>query len=76
MSREYPTIQSKLLTSDVFVRLMFSCPICLCINRAPALVTGVLLMSGEKMPDTIDSAFFYGKQQVTIAVEICSITLF
>lgn len=43
---------------------------CLCINRVPALVTAVLLISGEKMSDTIDSSFFYGKQQVTTNVEI------
>ncbi|XP_034740924.1 integral membrane protein GPR155 isoform X3 [Etheostoma cragini] len=30
----------------------------------PVLVTAVLLISGEKMPDTIDSAFFYGKPQM------------
>uniref|UniRef100_A0A4W6E6Z6 G protein-coupled receptor 155 n=1 Tax=Lates calcarifer TaxID=8187 RepID=A0A4W6E6Z6_LATCA len=31
----------------------------------PALVTAVMLISGEKMSDTIDSSFFYGKPQVT-----------
>lgn len=35
------------------------------INRVPALVTAALLISGERMSDTIDSSFFYGKQQVT-----------
>ncbi|XP_032384826.1 integral membrane protein GPR155 isoform X2 [Etheostoma spectabile] len=30
----------------------------------PVFVTAVLLISGEKMPDTIDSAFFYGKPQM------------
>lgn len=33
-------------------------------NRVPALATAVLLLSGEKMPDNIDSAFFYGRPQV------------
>uniref|UniRef100_A0A7N6AR25 DEP domain-containing protein n=1 Tax=Anabas testudineus TaxID=64144 RepID=A0A7N6AR25_ANATE len=36
----------------------------------PALVTAVLLISGEKMPDTIDSSFFYGKAQVIIIIII------
>uniref|UniRef100_A0A674DBE4 G protein-coupled receptor 155 n=1 Tax=Salmo trutta TaxID=8032 RepID=A0A674DBE4_SALTR len=30
----------------------------------PALVAAVLLVTGERMPDTIDSAFFYGRPQV------------
>ncbi|XP_051260967.1 integral membrane protein GPR155 [Dicentrarchus labrax] len=30
----------------------------------PALVTAVLLISGGKMSDTIDSSFFYGKPQI------------
>uniref|UniRef100_A0A673APW7 DEP domain-containing protein n=1 Tax=Sphaeramia orbicularis TaxID=375764 RepID=A0A673APW7_9TELE len=30
----------------------------------PALVTAMLLITGEKMSDTIDSSFFYGKNQV------------
>ncbi|XP_041700244.1 integral membrane protein GPR155-like isoform X1 [Coregonus clupeaformis] len=30
----------------------------------PALVAAVLLMTGVRMPDTIDSAFFYGRPQV------------
>uniref|UniRef100_A0A8C7HZ56 G protein-coupled receptor 155 n=1 Tax=Oncorhynchus kisutch TaxID=8019 RepID=A0A8C7HZ56_ONCKI len=29
----------------------------------PALVAAVLLVTGERMPDTIDSAFFYGRPQ-------------
>uniref|UniRef100_A0A4W5L1J8 G protein-coupled receptor 155 n=1 Tax=Hucho hucho TaxID=62062 RepID=A0A4W5L1J8_9TELE len=29
----------------------------------PALVAAVLLITGERMPDTIDSAFFYGRPQ-------------
>lgn len=42
----------------------------------PALVTGVLLISGEKMSDTIDASFFYGKQQLictTVVVALCII---
>ena len=34
------------------------------VNRVPALVAAVLLVTGERMPDTIDSAFFYGRPQV------------
>ncbi|XP_061092589.1 lysosomal cholesterol signaling protein isoform X2 [Conger conger] len=30
----------------------------------PVLVVGVLLIAGEKTPDNIDSAFFYGRSQV------------
>uniref|UniRef100_A0A8C7RBR0 G protein-coupled receptor 155a n=1 Tax=Oncorhynchus mykiss TaxID=8022 RepID=A0A8C7RBR0_ONCMY len=30
----------------------------------PALVAAVLLVTGERMPDTIDSAFFYGRPQI------------
>lgn len=47
----------------------FVCKICLDINRFPALATAILLISGEKMSDTIDSSFFYGKQQVTTSVK-------
>ena len=39
-------------------------PSCVDPDRAPAVVTAVLLMAGERMPDTIDSAFFYGRSQV------------
>uniref|UniRef100_A0A3Q3VL44 DEP domain-containing protein n=1 Tax=Mola mola TaxID=94237 RepID=A0A3Q3VL44_MOLML len=31
----------------------------------PIIITAVLLISGEKMSDTIDPSFFYGKRQVT-----------
>ncbi|XP_023261468.1 integral membrane protein GPR155 isoform X1 [Seriola lalandi dorsalis] len=43
----------------------------------PALLTAVLLISGEKMSGTIDSTFFYGKQQIicTIVVVAFSILL-
>lgn len=36
------------------------------LYRVPALVTAILLISGEKLPDTIDPTFFYGKLQVII----------
>ncbi|XP_046902225.1 integral membrane protein GPR155 isoform X2 [Hypomesus transpacificus] len=44
---------------------------------APAVVTAVLLMAGERMPDTIDSAFFYGRSQMicSTVVLVCSIVL-
>ncbi|XP_041806522.1 integral membrane protein GPR155 [Chelmon rostratus] len=43
----------------------------------PALATAILLISGEKMSDTIDSSFFYGKQQIisTTVVVAFSIVL-
>ncbi|XP_062313839.1 lysosomal cholesterol signaling protein isoform X1 [Osmerus eperlanus] len=43
----------------------------------PAVVTAVLLMAGERMPDTIDSAFFYGRSQMicSTVVLVCSIVL-
>ncbi|MFT7799549.1 integral membrane protein GPR155 isoform X2 [Arapaima gigas] len=43
----------------------------------PALILGILLMAGENIPGTIDSAFFYGRAQViaTAVVQSCSIVL-
>ncbi|MBN3300293.1 GP155 protein, partial [Amia calva] len=43
----------------------------------PAFIVGILLIAGEKMPDNIDSAFFYGKHQIisTAVVLSCSILL-
>ncbi|KAJ8403341.1 hypothetical protein AAFF_G00351130 [Aldrovandia affinis] len=43
----------------------------------PALLVGVLFIVGEKTPDTIDSAFFYGRPQIisTAVVLTCSIAL-
>ncbi|XP_028991681.1 integral membrane protein GPR155 [Betta splendens] len=41
----------------------------------PALVTAVLLISGEKQPDTIDSTFFYGKQQVLCTTVVVSVSI-
>ncbi|XP_068184580.1 lysosomal cholesterol signaling protein [Antennarius striatus] len=37
-----------------------------------ASVTAVLLISGEKMPDTIDSSFFYGKLQIIFTTVVVS----
>lgn len=34
------------------------------IYRLPGVAISILLMVGEKMPDTIDSAFFFGPAQV------------
>lgn len=34
------------------------------IYRVPGVAISILLMVGEKMPDTIDSAFFFGPPQV------------
>ncbi|CAB1327466.1 unnamed protein product [Coregonus sp. 'balchen'] len=41
----------------------------------PFLILGGLLLAGERMPDTIDSAFFYGRAQIisTAVVVSCSI---
>ncbi|XP_067299255.1 lysosomal cholesterol signaling protein isoform X2 [Pseudorasbora parva] len=48
----------------------------------PVLAVSVLLLSGERMPDTIDSAFFYGKTQVmctsvvlSVSIMLCGIAL-
>ncbi|XP_029604885.1 integral membrane protein GPR155 isoform X1 [Salmo trutta] len=41
----------------------------------PFLILGGLLLAGERMPDTVDSAFFYGRAQIisTAVVVSCSI---
>ncbi|XP_051762220.1 integral membrane protein GPR155 isoform X3 [Ctenopharyngodon idella] len=48
----------------------------------PVVAVSVLLLSGERMPDTIDSAFFYGKTQVMcssvvllVSIMLCGISL-
>ncbi|XP_070770945.1 lysosomal cholesterol signaling protein [Enoplosus armatus] len=41
----------------------------------PALVTAVLLISGEKMSDTIDSSFFYGKTQIICTTVVGSLSI-
>ncbi|XP_048048766.1 integral membrane protein GPR155 isoform X2 [Megalobrama amblycephala] len=48
----------------------------------PVVAVSVLLLSGERMPDTIDSAFFYGKTQVIFSsvvllasIMLCGISL-
>ena len=41
--------------------------VCVCVYvcvRVPFLVVGALLLMGERMDDTIDSAFYYGEAQV------------
>ncbi|XP_059199010.1 integral membrane protein GPR155 [Centropristis striata] len=42
---------------------------------APALVTAVLLISGEKLPDTIDPTFFYGKSQIICTTVVVSLSI-
>lgn len=39
----------------------------------PAFITAVLLISGEKMPDMIDSSFFYGKAQIICTTVVVSL---
>ncbi|XP_060910456.1 lysosomal cholesterol signaling protein isoform X1 [Labrus mixtus] len=41
----------------------------------PALATAVLLISGEKMSDTIDSSFFYGKPQIICTSVIAALSI-
>ncbi|KAM4609030.1 lysosomal cholesterol signaling protein [Polymixia lowei] len=41
----------------------------------PATVTAVLLISGEKMSETIDSAFFYGRPQVICTTVVLALSL-
>ncbi|XP_026074445.1 integral membrane protein GPR155 [Carassius auratus] len=48
----------------------------------PALAVSVLLLTGERLPDTIDSAFFYGKTQVMctsvvlfVSIVLCGVSL-
>uniref|UniRef100_A0A8K9XRX7 G protein-coupled receptor 155 n=1 Tax=Oncorhynchus mykiss TaxID=8022 RepID=A0A8K9XRX7_ONCMY len=52
--------------------------VCVCLDwYVPCVGTGMyrLLLAGERMPDTIDSAFFYGRAQIisTAVVVSCSI---
>ena len=46
--------------------------IIICGWGIPALIVGVLLITGKHNGDSIDSAFFYGKEQMIIT----SVTLF
>ncbi|CAL8267938.1 unnamed protein product [Lota lota] len=41
----------------------------------PALVTAVLLISGEKGDDTIDPAFFYGRPQIICSTVVLALSL-
>lgn len=41
----------------------------------PAFVTGILLIWGEKAPDTIDFAFFYGKPQIICSTIITALSI-
>ncbi|XP_058643205.1 integral membrane protein GPR155 isoform X1 [Onychostoma macrolepis] len=48
----------------------------------PFLAISVLLLTGERLPNTIDSAFFYGKTQVTctsvvlfVSIVLCAVSL-
>ncbi|XP_054471046.1 integral membrane protein GPR155 [Anoplopoma fimbria] len=41
----------------------------------PALIISVLLISGEKMSDTIDSAFFYGKPQIICTTVVVTLSI-
>ncbi|XP_051565247.1 integral membrane protein GPR155-like isoform X2 [Myxocyprinus asiaticus] len=48
----------------------------------PVLALSVLLLSGERMPNTIDSAFFYGSKQVMctsvvlfVSIVVCGVSL-
>ncbi|XP_044221652.1 integral membrane protein GPR155 [Thunnus albacares] len=41
----------------------------------PALVTAVLLISGEKMSDTIDPSYFYGKPQIICTTVVVSLSI-
>ncbi|CAL1582310.1 unnamed protein product [Knipowitschia caucasica] len=41
----------------------------------PTFVTGVLLISGEKVPDTIDFAFFYGKPQIICSTVVAALSI-
>lgn len=48
----------------------------------PVLAVSVVLLSGERMPNTIDSAFFYGKTQVIctsvvlcVCIAVCGVSL-
>ncbi|XP_029980102.1 integral membrane protein GPR155 isoform X2 [Sphaeramia orbicularis] len=41
----------------------------------PALVTAMLLITGEKMSDTIDSSFFYGKNQIICTTVVVAVSM-
>ncbi|XP_073329431.1 lysosomal cholesterol signaling protein [Pagrus major] len=41
----------------------------------PTFVTAVLLLSGQKMSDTIDSTFFYGKQQLICTAVVLALSI-
>ncbi|KAM3862518.1 lysosomal cholesterol signaling protein [Diretmus argenteus] len=41
----------------------------------PVLVTAILLVSGGKMPDTIDSAFFYGRPQIICTTVVLALSI-
>ncbi|XP_072300567.1 lysosomal cholesterol signaling protein [Eucyclogobius newberryi] len=41
----------------------------------PAFVTGILLNSGEKVPDMIDFAFFYGKPQIICSTVVTALSI-
>lgn len=41
----------------------------------PALATALLLLTGEKMPETIDSAFFYGRLQIICTAFLLSLSI-
>ncbi|XP_010878195.2 integral membrane protein GPR155 [Esox lucius] len=41
----------------------------------PAVVSAVLLLSGERMPDTIDSSLFYGRPQVICTSVVLSFSI-
>lgn len=41
----------------------------------PALATGILLIFGEAVPDTIDFAFFYGKPQIICSIVVAALSI-
>ncbi|XP_019945714.2 lysosomal cholesterol signaling protein [Paralichthys olivaceus] len=41
----------------------------------PALVTAALLLSGEKMSNTIDSSFFYGRSQIICTIIVAALSI-
>uniref|UniRef100_A0A1A8S5X1 G protein-coupled receptor 155a n=1 Tax=Nothobranchius rachovii TaxID=451742 RepID=A0A1A8S5X1_9TELE len=41
----------------------------------PCLVTAVLLLTGEKMPDTINPAFFYGRLQIIFTTVVVGLSI-
>lgn len=41
----------------------------------PALVTGILLIVGEKRSDTIDSSFYYGKPQIICSTVVAGLSI-